>query len=78
MEAAITHFLDYAATNLSAIIQYKAINMILHIDSGASYLSDPRARSRTGGHYYLISPPTNPKNLQTSHHQKMAQSTRNA
>ena len=36
MEAAITHFLDYAATNLSAIIQYKTSDMILHIDSDAS------------------------------------------
>ena len=35
--------------------------MILHIDSDASYLSDPRARSRTGGNYYLSSLPTNPK-----------------
>ena len=51
MEAEITHLLDYAATNPSAIIQYKASNMILHIDSDASYLSYPRARSRTGGHY---------------------------
>ena len=49
MEAAITHFLDYAATNPSVIIQYKASDMILHIDSDASYLSDPRARIRTGG-----------------------------
>ena len=32
-EAAITHFLDYASTNLYTIIQYKASNMILHIDS---------------------------------------------
>ena len=38
-EAAITHFLYYAATNPSAVIQYKASNMILHIDSDASYLS---------------------------------------
>ena len=30
-EAAITHFLDYAATNMSAIIQYKAIDMILRL-----------------------------------------------
>ena len=35
-EAEITHFLDYAATNLSAIIQYKTSDMILHIDSDAS------------------------------------------
>ena len=52
-EAAITHFLDYAATNTSAIIQYKASDVILHIDSDALYLSEPRACSRTGGHYYL-------------------------
>ena len=61
MEAAITHFLDYAATNPSAIIQYKASDIILHIDSDESYLSEPRARSRTGGHYYLSSLPTDPK-----------------
>ena len=48
-ESAIAHFLDYAATNTSAIIQYKASDMILHIDSDASYLSEPRAHSRTGG-----------------------------
>ena len=52
-EAAITHFLDYAATNPSVIIQYKSSDMILHIDSYTSYLSDPRACSRTGGYYYL-------------------------
>ena len=72
MEAAITHFLYYAATNLSAIIQYIAIDMILRIDSDASYLSDPRARSHTGVHYYLSSLTTDLKNIQTSCHQKMA------
>ena len=35
--------------------------MILHIDSDASYLSEPRSRSRTGGDYYLSSIPTDPK-----------------
>ena len=78
MEAAITHFLDYVATNPSAIIQYKASDMILHIDSDASYLSEPMAHSRTGGHYYLRSLTTDLKNLQTSRHQQMAQSTLNA
>ena len=57
-EAAITHFLYYATTNMSAIIQYKASDMILHIDCDASYLSEPRARSRTQGHYNLSSLPT--------------------
>ena len=77
-EAAMTHFLGYAATNPSAIIHYKASNMMLHIVSDASYLSEPRARIPTGGHYYLSSLPTYPKNLQTSRHQQMAQSTQNA
>ena len=35
--------------------------MILHIDSDASYLSEPQAHSRTVGHYYLSLLPTNPK-----------------
>ena len=62
-EAAITHLLHYAATNLAVIIQYKYSDMILHIDSDASFLSDPRARSRTGGHYYLISISTDLKKI---------------
>ena len=62
-EATINHFLDYAATNPSAIIQYKASDMILHIDSDVSYLSEPREHSRTGGHYYLSSLPTDPKKI---------------
>ena len=60
-EATITHLLEYTATNPSAVIQYKSSDMILHIDSDASYLSDPRACSRTGGHYYLNLLPTDPK-----------------
>ena len=60
-EAAITHFLEYTATNPSGIIQYKASDMILHIDSDASCLTEPRACSRTGGYYYTSSLPTNPK-----------------
>ena len=61
MEAAITHFLEYASTNPSVIIQYKASDMTLHIDNDASYPSEPRARSRTWGHFYLSSLPTDPK-----------------
>ena len=60
-EAAITQFLDYASTNPSAIIQYKSSDIILHIDSYESYISEPPACSRTGGHYYVSSLPTNPE-----------------
>ena len=48
-ESEITHFIDYSATNPSAIIQYKSSNIILHIGSDASYLSEPHAQNRTGG-----------------------------
>ena len=58
-ESAVTQFLDYAATNMSAIVKYKSRDLILHINSDASYLSEPQARRCTGGHYYLISLPTN-------------------
>ena len=34
-ESAIIHFLDYADTNSSVIIQYKSSDVILHIDSDA-------------------------------------------
>ena len=60
-EAAITQFLDYIGTNPPAIIKYKSIDMIIHIDSDASYSSEPRAHICTGGHYYLISLPTDPE-----------------
>ena len=61
VEVAITQFLDYVATKLSAIIQYKYSNMILYMNSDASYLSEPRERRLTGQHYYLSSLPTNPE-----------------
>ena len=48
-EASITQFLDYAATNPSAIIQYKSSDTIIHIDIDASYLSEPRACSSKEG-----------------------------
>jgi hypothetical protein len=55
--------LDYATSNPDAVIRYTASDMVLHIHSDASYLSEPKARSRAGGHYFLsdMSPcPTRP------------------
>ena len=37
-------------TTPALILPFK---FILHIESDASYLSEPRSHSRTGGHYYL-------------------------
>jgi hypothetical protein len=52
-EAAAAQLLDYAATHPDATIQYNASDMVLHIDSDASYLSMPQASSRAGGYFYL-------------------------
>jgi hypothetical protein len=42
MEAAV-HLLNYAAKHPNATLRYHASNMILHIHSDASYLSEPKA-----------------------------------
>ena len=62
--------LNYAATHLDSKIRYTASDMILYIHSDASYLSEPRSRSRAGGHYFLsdkqpdtTTPPANRPNL---------------
>ena len=46
-------FLDFAATQDDAILTYKASDMILAIHSDASYLSEPKAQSRAGGHMFM-------------------------
>jgi hypothetical protein len=46
-------FLDYAASQEEAVVTYKASDMKLAIHSDASYLSEPKARSRAGGHFFL-------------------------
>jgi hypothetical protein len=46
-------FLDYCATYPNATTRYKASDMILKIDSDASYLTETNARSRSGGHFYM-------------------------
>ena len=62
--------LNYAVTHPNAKIRYTASNMILYIHSDVSYLSEPQARSRAGGHYFLgdkrpdmTTPPTNRSRL---------------
>ncbi len=47
-------FLVYAATYQDAIITYQASNMVLAVHSDASYLSEPKARSRAGGHFFHV------------------------
>ena len=53
----VTQLLDYCATYSDAIIRYHRSDMILAVNSEASYLSEPKARSRVGGYHYLSNLP---------------------
>lgn len=57
--AAINQVLDYCHTHPNATIRYRASDMILKIHSDASYLSEAKARSRAGGHFYMGDHPSN-------------------
>jgi hypothetical protein len=46
-------FLDYAASQEDAIVTYQASDMKLAIHSDASYLLEPKARSRASGHMFM-------------------------
>jgi hypothetical protein len=58
----IKSFLDYAASHQDAILTYQASDMVLIAHSNALYLSKPKARSRAGGHFFMLSNVTNPHN----------------
>ena len=64
-------FLDYIATQEEAVITYSASDMKLAAHSDASYLSEPKARSRAGGHFFLSNeaeiPPNNGAILNIAH-----------
>ena len=46
-------FLNYAATHPDAVLTYRASDMVLACHSDASYLIEPKARSRAGGHFFM-------------------------
>ena len=52
--------IDYAAIQPDAVIRLHASNMCLHINSNATYLVQPKARSHAAGHYYLSDSPPPP------------------
>jgi hypothetical protein len=54
--------LNYAATHQDAIITYKKSDMALVVHSDASYLSEPKVRSRAGGHFFMSSNVDDPIN----------------
>ena len=44
----ITQFLNYSASHPEAVIEYRRSGVVLHIYSGASYISEPEARNIVG------------------------------
>eukprot|EP00804_Cyclotella_cryptica_P026336 CCRYP_007671-RA/>CCRYP_007671-RA protein AED:0.18 eAED:0.21 QI:0/0/0/1/0/0.33/3/0/1086 len=58
----VHQFLDYAMTHPDAMITYRASNMILAVHSDASYLSETKAHSRAGGHFFLSEDDPSPRN----------------
>jgi hypothetical protein len=64
--------LYYITTQDDAVIRYHASDMHLAVHSDASYLSEPKARSCAGGHFYLSSsadiPPNNGAILNIAQH----------
>ena len=55
-------FIDYVATQEEAVLTYNTSDMKLAAHSNASYLSEPKARSRAGGHGFLSSDSSVPHN----------------
>ena len=57
--------LNYAASNSDAAILYTASNMVLHIHRDGSYLSEAKAWSHVGGHFFLGDISASPKKQPT-------------
>jgi hypothetical protein len=57
---AIIKFLNYTATHPNAKLKYTASDMILWIDSDASYLAESKARSTCAKTFFLSDNPANP------------------
>jgi hypothetical protein len=57
---AVVQLLNYCATHPNAVVRFHASDMVLWIESDASYLSEPKGRSRAGGFHYLSDRPASP------------------
>jgi hypothetical protein len=58
--AKLTQLLNYCSTNPDATVRFTASDMILAIESDASYLSVIKARSRAAGFFFLTNTPKHP------------------
>ena len=52
-EQRVKQLLDYLATLPNAKVRFYASNMVLNVHSDASYLSEPGAKSRAAGVYFM-------------------------
>jgi hypothetical protein len=50
---AVSHLLDYCSTHPESTIRFFASDMKHKMHSDASYISDPKAKYRIGGYFYL-------------------------
>jgi hypothetical protein len=64
-EDKVIKLLNYCNTHPETKIRYHASDMILHIHSDASYLSENEAKSRAEGFFYMGSSTNTDKNLPT-------------
>jgi hypothetical protein len=62
----IIQVLNYCAIHPDATLCYHGSGMVLHIDSDASDMSMPKARSRVDGHHYLSSNSRDPTKAPTT------------
>ena len=53
IKEAMAHFLNYCTTHPDATVRFHSSDMILKINSDASYLSEKGVRSRAEGYYFL-------------------------
>jgi hypothetical protein len=58
----VKQFLDYAFTHPNAIVTYQASDMVLTAHSDASYLSEAKACSQAGVHFFMSSDTPCPHN----------------
>jgi Reverse transcriptase (RNA-dependent DNA polymerase) len=56
--SAVTQLLNYCATYPDTTTRFIASDMVLCVESDASYLSETQARSRAAGYHFLSSTPT--------------------
>jgi hypothetical protein len=59
----LLHLLQYSATHPIATIKFKRSDMVLRVHSDASYHSDPKARSRACGYFFLASKSLNDNSI---------------